>query len=182
MEKLAPVPGFKGLFVSETCEFFKERRGVLHRLKQFRRKDEYVLVGAKPDGGKNSKFYSHRLCLMAHRGLPPFPEAEARHLDGVRHHNHINNLAWGGVADQVADKNRHGRVLRGSAHPCAKLNDYQVFAARQMAQAGVKVKVIAAQMAVTVTTIYRVLNRERWTEPPEAPLAAGLFGLGQSVR
>jgi hypothetical protein len=63
--------------------------------------------------------YVHRLVLEAFVG--PCPEGlQCRHKDGNKNNNHLSNLCWGTPAENTADKDRHGQILRGDEHPMRK--------------------------------------------------------------
>ncbi len=50
--------------------------------------------------------YVHILVLTYFRGPCP-PGFESRHLDGIRNHNILNNLAWGTHKENIEDKIKH---------------------------------------------------------------------------
>ena len=62
--------------------------------------------------GRERKLYVHQIILLAFIG--PRPEGmEARHLDGNRANNGLNNLKYGTRAENCADRLKHGRSNRG---------------------------------------------------------------------
>src|ERR1700677_4179390 len=56
--------------------------------------------------------------LVAEKYLParPSPEHEIRHLDGTKTNNHRDNLVWGTALENAADRQSHGRTVRGDKH------------------------------------------------------------------
>lgn len=83
------------------------------RIKKPKRRS-YIVLTDKPrkyDGAVA------RLILLTFKGPPPFPEAQARHLDDVRTNNKLSNLEWGSAWDNMQDKVRNGRTNKGRPRP-----------------------------------------------------------------
>lgn len=58
----------------------------------------------------------HILVLEAFAGPRPFPKAVTRHLNGMSTDNRALNLSWGTQQENIHDRARHGRTLRGERH------------------------------------------------------------------
>ena len=102
----------------------------------------------------------HTLVLETFVG--PCPAGmECRHLDGVKTNNRLENLVWGTRQENEADKERHGRVLRGSQQPGSKLTEADVLEIRHRSQVTVQ-RVLAREYGVSETVISMVVNRKRW--------------------
>lgn len=65
----------------------------------------------------------HTLVLKAFVGPPP-PGMEARHLDGNRLNNRLDNLAWGTKSENMADRLRHGTNPQASRTECPRGHSY----------------------------------------------------------
>ncbi len=65
----------------------------------------------------------HRLVCMAFHGMPTHPSLQVRHLDGNPANNRPSNLRWGTQEENWADREAHGRGMRGEKHHAAKLSD-----------------------------------------------------------
>lgn len=114
-----PIPGYPGYVVSESGVVYSlpKRRhfSTTIILRQTKNPHGYFTV-AITGNGKNTTVAVHRLVALAFYGPPPTPEHEVRHLDGSRDNNHFDNLRWGTVAENAADKVRHGRHNHGPSH------------------------------------------------------------------
>ena len=66
-------------------------------------------IVSKPDGGLKLTMPSQgrtrvaRLIALAFHGVPPFPKAEARHLNDIQTDNTPSNIAWGTSKQNKAD-------------------------------------------------------------------------------
>lgn len=89
-------------------------RGVT--LKQHLRPDGYFQVTLSLAGVVRPRLVHH---LVAEAFIGPRPEGmEIRHLDGVRTHNWVENLAYGTHADNMQDMLQHGMNPRANATHC----------------------------------------------------------------
>lgn len=67
--------------------------------------------------GRRRHIAVHRLvasCFLTER---PSDADQIRHLDGDRMNPRSSNLAWGTALENAADRQTHGRTVRGPAHP-----------------------------------------------------------------
>lgn len=169
-----PIPGHPGYFATTDGRILSDRRraglrGVRwvrrvvcdptqrHELRLIPKATRYLAVTV--DGRQE---FVHRLVLMAHVGPAPSPEMEVRHLDGDRQNNCVENLAWGTTAENAADKERHGRVPRGSANGGARLCLADVSDIRRRLQAGESKASIARSYGVDRTAIYDIHVGRSW--------------------
>ncbi len=111
--------------------------------------------------------------VMAHRvswglwmGEPPPSNLFVCHRCDNRPCVNPAHLFLGTAADNNWDMVRKGRwrggSKPGSLHPSSKLTFETATAARQMWSDGRPVRAIAAELGVSVPTIYRVLRRQAW--------------------
>jgi len=76
----------------------------------------------------------HRLVLLTFDGPPPEGKNVARHLDGNRKNNNIDNLAWGSYSDNAKDSVKHGThisCLRPKRPEFHRISDEDVATIRQ---------------------------------------------------
>jgi predicted XRE-type DNA-binding protein len=110
IEEFKGIPGFNDRYsVSNLGNIFDKKRGKLCSQRQ--RKDGYLDVWISAD--KNRLFLSHRLVLMAFKGMPTPEKNLARHLDGSKDNNVPDNLEWGDHVENRADRVKHGTASTG---------------------------------------------------------------------
>ena len=119
-----PVPGFHGYEVSDAGEVRSWKRGGHVPLSSpkhggwwlIRRPSfhggGYPLVTLRRDGRTFIR-YVHGLVLLAFKG--PAPDGmECLHRDGDPKNNALANLRWGTAKENAADRDNHGRTVRGA--------------------------------------------------------------------
>jgi hypothetical protein len=87
---------------------------------------------------------------------------ECRHLDGTRDNNRLDNLVWGTPTQNAADRTSHGRSVRGSTVPNAKLHESDIPLILDMYAKGQRTQDIAPQFNVTNGAIWFVVKGIRW--------------------
>ena len=108
--------------------------------------------------GVQKHFKTHRLVLSAFDGLRP-DGYEARHLNGNRTDNRIDNLCWGTPAQNLEDKRAHGMVLAGERHPrWGKGVDGKK--AKELEASGLTRSEIASRLKCSPGRITQVLGRK----------------------
>lgn len=86
----------------------------------------YAQVAVPKTGGKRA-LVSRLICERTH-GPAPTPKHQAAHSCGRGHTGCISpwHLSWKTPAENTAEKNTHGTMLRGVRHPRAKFSAAQV--------------------------------------------------------
>lgn len=157
-----PAPGASRYLVSDSGEVVS----LIHRRPRKLRPiavGDYVGVQLLHDDGSRSKRYIHRLVLEAFCGPAP-TGMEARHLNGDRYRNTVENLAWGTRRENHGDKRRHGTTARGVRNPQAKLTPEKVERMRDLhASGGWTYKRLAAEFGVSTMTALRAVKGESWS-------------------
>ncbi|MBB5804669.1 transposase-like protein [Saccharothrix ecbatanensis] len=103
--------------------------------------------------GKREQWKVHRLVTAAFYG--PLPEGmQTRHLNGNSRDNRLSNLAYGTPAENIADKERHGTMLRGTDTPMALFNKEQVLEIKEALSNGVHYTEVAKQYGVSESVVY----------------------------
>ena len=110
----------------------------------------------------------HRLILLAFVGPCP-PGMECRHLDGVRTHCFLENLAWGTRSKNALDRVEHGNDpnKKGIDHPQTKLTDEQVLEIRDLATQGkFSQREIGKMFNLTQSAVSLIVCRKNWSHLP----------------
>jgi len=113
-------------------------------------------------GGIRHWLTIHRLVLLAFRG--PCPEGgQCRHLDGSRQNNDINNLWWGTVKENMADKFRHRTMPRGEQLNRGVLTDRMVREIRsRYAAGGISLAALGEEYGISASHVCQVVHRKLW--------------------
>jgi hypothetical protein len=120
-EQWLPIPEWEGLYeVSDEGRVLSVRRQLL--LKQRPDDDGYLTVGLSR-GGKQRRFFVHRLVLLTFDGPCP-PGHESRHLNGRRGDNRRSNLEWATHLMNVSNKRAHGTEYQLNIATCPEGHDY----------------------------------------------------------
>ena len=119
----------------------------------------YVTLRTKP----RRKFATvHRLVLTAFRGECP-SNMNARHLDGIRTNNRLENLKWDTLQNNEADKIQHGTDGRGENHSQVKLNEGQIFEIRTKYKSGrYSTSALAEEFGVCQQHVSAIVRGEAW--------------------
>lgn len=106
----------------------------------------------------------HLLVLRLFRG--PAPEGmQARHLDGNKDNNRLDNLEWGTPKENNQDKIRHGTVPAGENHGLAKLTWKGVREIRELYRTGTSISALSRRFRVYRNAIRQVVLGKTWKEP-----------------
>lgn len=103
----------------------------------------------------------HRLVLEAFVG-PRRAGRQARHLNGDRYDNRLENLAWGTAKENAADKVRHGTQRRGELVHTALLAEADVRVILDRLVRGDKHVTIADDFGVTADAVARIHRGDNW--------------------
>jgi hypothetical protein len=103
-----------------------------------------------------------KLVALAFLPPKPTPSHELRHLDGNATNSSAENLAWGTHAENMADRERHGRVRRGERHQNARLTDKKIAEIHARCSRGERQVDVAAALGVSQSTVTRVWRRVAW--------------------
>lgn len=169
MERWLPVRGFEGSY--EVSDHGRVRS--LPRAVRCRGNKQRMLSGKVVKGrvGKNGYIevalqrrphieyvLAHRLVLETFKGSAP-EGCEARHRDGDRLNNTLDNLLWGTRVDNMADQYVHGTRIMGETHPNAVFNGELVRWIRESPQSSYE---IAKVLGVNHTNTWRVKTGKTW--------------------
>jgi hypothetical protein len=114
---------------------------------------------------KRKKYYVHRLVSMA---FIPNPRCYkyVNHKDGVKTHNHIDNLEWCTASFNNAHAYRTGLkpkpVTHGQLNGMAKLTNERVIAMRNEYNASTTYASLGRKYGVDYYTVSDVIKRKTW--------------------
>jgi hypothetical protein len=158
-----PIPGYPGYEASSlgrVRSFCRKKGGEPLVLSPQKMTSGYLKLTLRVQGASRQHAI-HRLILSAFSG-ESFQGAEAAHLNGNRHDNRAENLAWTTPRENRFHKREHGTDNRGERHPMAKLTAVDVESIRQGRAAGVPRAEMAARFGVCVNHISRITAGAQW--------------------
>jgi hypothetical protein len=122
----------------------------------------YHYVSLRNGGGSRRTYAVHRLVLEAFIGPCPIG-CQAAHDNGDPDDNRLDNLRWSSAKENIADRTRHGRTVRGEAQKSAKLDRYVVKTIKKMRGAGFSSYETARLACVNPSTVQRIWDGELWS-------------------
>mgnify|MGYP001607314567 CR=1 FL=1 len=113
---------------------------------------------------RRTRIPGHHLVALAFIGPWPAGAECVRHLDDVPSHNHYSNLAYGTIAQNVADSIANGTFPRGEKSGAAKLTTTEVLTIRREIEAGQRgiQTELAARYGVSNATISQIKHGSSW--------------------
>lgn len=159
MENWKPVAGFEGLYeVSDIGRVRGLKRGKVRSL-HVNSSSPHLWLDLWKEA-KHTNAFVHVLVLSAFVGPRP-PGMSCRHLDGDATNNRVANLRWGTVAENTADKIRHGTHPHGVTHGRAKLTEAQVLEILRTPQ--ISNVQWGKRLGVSHRTVAYIRTGQRWT-------------------
>lgn len=168
MESWRAVPGLIGYEVSDQGRVRSARSSKILRTPLMGRGYPCVEVMLNPPGeSKRGQVRCvHELVLTTFRG--PRPEGmEARHLNGIKADNRLENLMWGTPLENAADRAAHGTDPRGEQNGMHKLTAQQVAVIRDLGDS-IPASRVAVLAGVCERTVLAVRRGESWVTPEPA--------------
>lgn len=128
-------------------------------------KHGYLYVDLKSKGHRERK-YIHTLVLEVFVGPRPEKADGCHDPDPTPTNNRLNNLKWGTRLENVRDAIRHGRWMRGSMTPLAKISERQVPIIRELCnrypgKSGIQ-SFLARWFGVNTGAISEIHTRKTW--------------------
>lgn len=105
---------------------------------------------------------------------PPFPGAEAAHINGNRGDDRPENLRWATKKENRDDKYRHGTQTFGERSGRAKITAATVCALLSERAKGRTCKAIAEEFGLNVWTVHQIVAGKRWKHITAPSLVAAL--------
>ncbi len=106
-------------------------------------------------------FKVHHLVLAAFVGPRPSPQHQARHLNGCRTDNRVENLAWGTCRENYADKVAHKTEPSGARNGSAKLTWDD---ARKIRTSNESPRTLAGRYGISTIAVWRIRSGRSWRE------------------
>lgn len=122
----------------------------------------YGKVGLYPPGKKGLTRQVHRLVCTAFHGQGKEMQV-VRHLNGNRHDNRAENLAWGTPEENRKDTQLHG-THKGSRNGRSKLTENQVSAIKQILDSNPSLSrnLLSKAIGVSRTVIGHIEKGRQW--------------------
>ena len=162
-----PIPGLSDYYADIDGSVWSTKYSEPRKLKPGtpRSSYPYFRVQVMIDG-KKKKIAVHVCVLRAFRGERPYGLV-ARHLNGVSTDNRLDNLMWGTVEENNADKIAHGHSPKGSRHHKAKLTEKQALMIYSYKPAGKRdhtglADTLASEYNVCRDTVVKIWQRKIW--------------------
>ncbi len=156
--KLNPIPGCSGYFAGSDGTIWSAKPGrhgrfkSLHPMRPYRDDEGYLNVTLRPDS-RRRRYFVHQLVATAFHGLCP-EGLVTRHRDGDQNNNRPENLLHGTQAQNIADREAHGRTVRGDQSHLAKVTDAQALEILRRFNAGESGPSLAQAFGVTKSMVY----------------------------
>ena len=105
----------------------------------------------------------HRLVLTAFAGEQP-EGCQARHLNGRTADNRLENLRWGTIEKNMADKKLHGTGIQGMRNPKARLTEVDVERVHDLRRFNLSQEKIGQHLGIDQTHVSKILRGKHWTQ------------------
>lgn len=112
--------------------------------------------------GKRKQFLVNRLVCEAFNGPPPSPTHHAAHKNGKELDNRADNLYWATPQENISDRERHGKTMRGDSHYARKLSSKDIPDVRRKILDGMPQTEIAKQYGVSNYAIHDIKRGKSW--------------------
>lgn len=170
------VPGWEGLYKASDqgrlASYPRVRRQKMNGRMHTRKYAGRILSTRPMVGGyKRSSFYDlgrvegvivHRIICLTFHGPAPTDGMHVRHLDGNPANNRADNLAWGTVAENAADRKVHGTQRTGGRHQYAKFTDEEASEIKRLSNAGAGSRELSARFGCSPNTIRNIVTGRRY--------------------
>jgi hypothetical protein len=157
VEEWRPVVGYAGRYEVSN----RGRVRAVHVLCLFPTSRGYPTFSAYSPDRPSKRVAVHRAVLSAFVG-PGAPGLYARHLNGDREDNRLENLAWGTPSDNTEDARGHGTLPVGEANGNSRTTELDVVHMRQLHAAGLSRSEIAVMYGLSGSGVADVLHGRTW--------------------
>lgn len=107
--------------------------------------------------------HAHKEVCKAFHGSKPFPEAQALHKNGNKDDCSESNMYWGTHAQNMKDRDTHGRTVSGENAGLAKLTWDQVRQIRGLQNQLSRPKIMD-QFGISQAALQNILSGKTWRE------------------
>lgn len=155
---IKPIPDFPGYY-ADSRGFIVGKLG--KTLKGRPKPGGYLSVSLFHNGKKHWRTVHRLVCLTFHG--EPEGHREAAHLDGDVTNNSASNLQWKTPRENNQDKNLHGTMVRGSAHPDTQLTEQDVLEIRaKWVPRQYTYLMLAQEYNTSRQAVSRIMRRKTW--------------------
>lgn len=112
--------------------------------------------------GKRKHLLVNRLVCEAFNGPSPNGNYHAAHKNGDQTKNFPKNLYWATPQQNIEDRERHGKTMRGDGHYYRKLSSCDIPKIRKFISAGIPSTEIAKKYGVTSSAIKAIKGKITW--------------------
>jgi len=165
IEKWRPVVGYEGGY--EASNLGRIRSLKIYRPKLFHRilkagisPKGYHYVCLRKDGIKKT-IAVHKIVLEAFIEVKPVGK-QCAHWDGDPSNNRSDNLRWTTAKENIADRCRHGRTIKGENQQASKLDKKAVKTIRIMKEKGFSSCETAHLASVSQSTVWKIWKGLLW--------------------
>lgn len=161
------IPGFPGYRVGSDGSVWSSWRGqgISRKPGPWRRLKSCLSHGYPTvhlfDGRGGHQPRVHQLVLLAFVGPCP-PGLECCHENDVKTDNRLSNLRWDTRKSNAADRDLHGRQIKGSHHCHAKLTEEHALAIHLLHRLGFTLHSMSRAFGVSVGAIALLLRGRTW--------------------
>lgn len=172
-ERVKPVRGWPGYFVTSSGRVLSDRKGPRREMKPMAGESGHERVMLYRGDGESSRPLIQRL-VLEHFDRPPKDGEQACHIDGHPSNNQLWNLRWGSQSDNWQDRKRHG-----NRRSYQKLSRVDVDMIRQRLADGETAEAISRSVDVSATQVRNIASGAQWAEQhtPEWPLKSVWLGV-----
>lgn len=166
---MRPIPGFERYAACKNGRIYSFSSGQAKPLSEHLSSNGYKQLSLRKPGKSYTKRV-HVLVLEAFCGRRPSATHHARHLDGDKHNNKLENLSWGTALENIEDQRRHGTLVCGARAGRSALTERQVQEIRARISKGETCKGLAREYCVSDTAILNIKHGRTWTHLPAPPV------------
>jgi hypothetical protein len=167
-EEWRPVPGHKDYEASSLGRVRSVERWITRSDGRRRFWPSVILRPTKQGNylkvalGANNTMAVHIVVCSAFHGRRPAEKHSVAHWNGDCHDNRAANLRWATVAENHADKARHGTSSAGSRNGFAKFTEADIRTIRALRADGTSIKSLSERFATHRVNISRIVHRVIW--------------------
>ena len=170
------IPGYEGSYqvsnIGRVRSFDREfidsigRRRLLKGRVFFSHKSRTGYIGIRLHSAirqkKRKSFLTHRLVLMAFKGMPTKKRPHCNHINGIKTDNRIENLEWCSNKENVRHAYRIGLCKRGEGNHLSKLKEKDVLMAIELLKRDVSTKEISKRLNISICNISSINIGATW--------------------
>lgn len=156
-----------GLYsIEEDGRVFSHTKG--DYMKTTKDKDGYTVISLKNNNDGYSKFGVYRLVMIAFCPVDNMEQLQVNHIDGNKDNNHISNLEWCTVQENLAHAERTGlHDVKGEKHGKHKITEEEAKEIIRLHKEGVRMKdIITAVPNSTKNIVNAIVHNRTWKHLP----------------